>query len=290
MKRLLVVYDKPGWAYERRAKALRKYAPEGWDVYTGQWCEYRSLLSAYEFDVVFLLDYAMAMSLGQPRPNRLVVSYNADSNRRKEWWPRIAEVAEWVIVNNSDRYEHRNGVENCTYIPNGYDAETFRSVEPLTKRAERVLWIGSHKLRKFKRYASLVVPLQHALTAEGFQCDFRLIPPQDAIRDMAAWYNSAAYVLCTSTSEGTPNYVTEAVACGCVAVSTLVGNICDWGRDGFNCVMAQPTVESFVDAFRCAKKDRLMLAKNGMAAVWPWRYEIHAAKYFEVFDRVSNAE
>jgi glycosyltransferase involved in cell wall biosynthesis len=247
-------------------------------------------MDARQFDVVFLLDYAMAMNVGQPRPNRLVVSYNADTNRRDKWWPAIAEAADWVIVNNWDRYDHRNGVEHCTYIPNGYDHLLFRLVEPLTKRPDRVLWVGSDKLRKVKRYDSLVGPLRNALMAEGFECDFRLIPPQDKIHDMAAWYNSAGYVLCASASEGTPNYVTEAVACGCVAVSTVVGNIGDWGRDGFNCVMSQPTVASFVDAFCCARKHRFALAKEGMAAVWPWRYEVHASKYFDVFDQVLDAE
>lgn len=299
MPNLLIIYDRPGWCYQRRADALVKYAPDDWHVDAVEWRTFmdhtRHHLTQYQ--AILLLDYAQAEMVHALRCAAgkipFVVSFNADAKRRQGWWPRIAKAADYVVCVNRERFNERDGVLNCCFIPNGFDPGVFYPGETLEWSAG-VLWCGTVKQRHIKRYDQVIVPLRRLLDNAITSHDFRFIKPGDDLYDaqrQAEWYRSGAAVLCTSKSEGTANTITEAVACGCVAVSTTVGTIVEWGRHRENCMLVEPSAAAVADAvewmmFRSER--HATLATAGIQAVQPFRYDRVAPYYFDLFDELVN--
>ena len=133
----------------------------------------------------------------------------------------------------------------------------------------------------------------------GFAVDFRPIgsdafhgnePNREIVYDnkeLVQWYNSASYVACTSLTEGTPNYLIEAAACGCVPVSTAVGAIREFGQHAENCVVIpQRDVRSFIKALELARRDRIYLSRSVEQTMQSWGYSERAEYFFEVFRRL----
>jgi glycosyltransferase involved in cell wall biosynthesis len=88
--------------------------------------------------------------------------------------------------------------------------------------------------------------------------------------------------------EGTPNPILEGMSCGCVAVSTLVGNLREFGRDGENCLIAERSVASFVEKLEFAREKRRRLSESGLATMkkcgFAWRER--SQYYYQVWRRV----
>lgn len=297
MIQLLVIYDRPAWCYHRRAEALKRYAPDDFHVEAVPW----ALISEdwgrlAKFDVVYLLDYVQAafarcMQRMHAPKTKLVVSFNADAKRRRQLWNVVCINSDWVVCVSRERFEKANGWKNCSYIPNGIDCETFQVRTPIEERPHRVLWCGSERSRQVKGYDKFIVPLSKEPRLADFEFDLRLIGPAEPLRDarlMAAWYNTGSYILCASESEGTANTVLEGVACGCVAVSTAVGQITEWGKPGRNCAVAAPMHDAFVAALLCAREQREALSAAGVAAVQAYDYRQYAEKYFALFRTLTE--
>ena len=129
----------------------------------------------------------------------------------------------------------------------------------------------------------LMQELEKVLPAHGFEPDFRPCPngPIMDTEELRAWYNSGAYILCASQSEASANTVTEAVACGCVAVTTPVGNAAEWGVDGENCVIVSRPREGSLAALLQARMNRVATARAGIETVKQYDYRGIAKQYWE---------
>jgi hypothetical protein len=308
--RILIIYDVPGWAYERRANALKKYAPVGVDVAVTSYAD-AAMTGQWACDVVFLLDFSMAVWCRSridrmPKSERplLVVSHN--NAAQPDRWP--GALADWTISNNHASWESLGMPQRSCCISNGVDTDVFKVHRPIEDRGDVVLWCGSASRAKSKGYTDILLPLSQELPRYGFECDFRLITR--AARDPAwlneaeqvAWYNSGSYVLCASESESTPNTTLEGMACGCVPVTTEVGNVVEFGkffgplgctRDGkANCVIVDRSVESFVNGLLFARKSRdRLLSEAAVETMQEWSYGPpgnRADYFFTLFRRLVS--
>ena len=291
-KQILILYDVPDWAYFRRAEALRKYAPKDVDVWI-QPADVAAVLCK-SCDLVFLLDYVQAERVKAIINGRcpLVASFNSGPARRQKEYSWLHSVADHVVVNNRERFEHDPRFNNSTWITNGVDTEIFRPIVPFEQRPQRVLWCGSD-IKPCKRYEQILKPLKAAAMEAGFECDFRPMRSPSAgmsTNELVAWYNSGRYVACASTPghEGTPNLITEGVACGCLAISTMTGNILEWGTDCHDCMICHPSWQAFLAALRLARADCAERKASIGAGVVAARYAYahHAAEYFNLFARL----
>ncbi len=299
-KRLLIIFDRPNWAYARRTEALKKYAPADFAVVTNCVGNRRPLFGREDTtDIVLLLDYVhaehvrtviMQSAVDFVNLPMFVASFNADPNRRQDWWPRIAGQADWVIAVNRQRYEQRGDVKNCCYIPNGVDLDIFKPTVPWAERPNRALWIGTQRSRKIKGYDSILRPLKGMLPGKGIECDFRLLDDGDKLmtaEEMAAWYNTGRYILCASESEGTANTITEGAACGCIPMSTHVGNIRDWNTED-NCAPIGGTLAAFENGVRYAFKYGESLSDEAARTMLKWGWDARAEEYWSLFRRLLD--
>lgn len=296
MYRLLIIIDVErktksgtiGWAYQKRAIALRKYAPRDFHVEYITMERYRPNMGTF-FDVVFNLDY-MSCKGAETRAfcknTVFVTSYNSDSNRRRDIWPAVRNDSYFIVVNNRNMWDWIPDKRGCYQISNGVDTEIYRKTVPIEKRPHKVIWCGSSSPKKGKGYEDILVPAQRLLEKRGFECDFRPINhiKTEFVKNdqsQVEWYNSASYVVCASNTEGTPNYLLEAMACGCVPISTRVGNILEFKSPcGVLCDRSTPSIVAGVEA---ARSDRETLSRRSEELIrdqWSYGHPGNRAMYY----------
>jgi glycosyltransferase involved in cell wall biosynthesis len=151
---------------------------------------------------------------------------------------------------------------NVWIVPSGIDLASFRPLDRERCRSElgwsanskQVLFTAS-PLRQEKRF-----PLAEAavarLRAGGREVDLRVLDGV-AHEDVPTWMNASDVVLLTSTHEGSPNAVKEALACNVPVVSVDAGDVRERLAGVAGCEIAEPTAEDL------AKKLELVLSAGG---------------------------
>lgn len=296
---MLIVYDIPGFAYHRRAEAILKYAPADFDVTITPGRDHLRHFRgpAVGYDLIFLLDYASASawresidSQGFKKPP-LLVSFNRDSNSRQVAWSETLRSADLTIVNNMDRFEAAGRRPGTVCISNGVDTSVFRSIAPVAERENVVIWSGSGNPTKSKGYDSIIKPLERLLPNLGYRVWFRPIHKETDRFDtqrMVDFYNSAAFILCASATEGTPNTTLEGMACGCVPVTTWVGNVREFGVPGVNCLKVdEPSPAAFARAISSVTRaTRIRIGEQAITTMADWDWKIRSQVFFRLFRRV----
>lgn len=308
--KILVIYDVSGvnergqefgWAYWRRANALKKYAPPDFEVDIAIHSKMEWRLCG-RYNLVFNLEYAAPcrkkIKGHSPRPNvPLVVSFNSDSHRKHDLWDKAKREADFIICNNLDVFEARGRMRGTCCISNGVDSEIWRPTIPIAEREDRILWSGSTGASKGKGWEEVLRHLSEGGLAKrhGFECSFRPVNEMDqkivlTTDKMVDWYNHGKYVVCASASEGTPGIVSEGVACGCIAVSVPVGNIREWGVHGENCVLVKRDPDEFIKGLLYARHhaERLSTAGSNLFRD-QWSYGSpgdRAQYYFQTFRQI----
>ena len=308
MKKVLIVADQPGWCFDRRATALQEYAPDGWDVrieYNGG----KGISDIpFEFaDLIFLLDPQKAnpyrqyfTAAGHKIP--LVVSHNSGPGRPGYGLDETLNAADYVIVNNhaawsAGRFGQRE-YRACN-ISNGVDLKTFRSEVPWADRPNKALWIGSTAKSEddgdVKGFQTILSPLARVLAAKtGISPDFRTATPgnsMDAVQ-MKDWYNGGRFLVCASKTEGTPNIALEGAACGCVVVTTAVGNMPELIINKRNGVIVhrRDTI-GFMDAFEFTPPEQFeAMAEKILDSIQSWDWSHRVPWYFAVFAQLIEGK
>lgn len=248
--KILVRYDVPTWAFARRARSLKKYAPSRHSVTI--WSDAQAASKAQRFDAALLCDMTCSLMLyGSTHRTRVVQHVGSHA-----WLYPVDEADDWrtIGVNNQRncdrarlRLQHANavGVYNTEqkaglsklhsdiqlmpYLVDRADFYPERRTEP---QKLRVGWCyqTSGGPNNFKGYEKILKPLQEKL---GQSVDWRIRTPDPSTamdtQTLRAYYNSCDVFLCTSSAEGGPHGPFEAAACGCAVLSTDVGQVSDWG-------------------------------------------------------------
>lgn len=119
--------------------------------------------------------------------------------------------------------------------PDGVDLRLFTAQNPakfsmnsLSKRKITIGWAGNSRFGKndHKGLHTIIKPALIDLKEAGYNYNFEIADRNVVWRtqhDMPEFYNSIDILLCASISEGTPNIVLEAMACGAIIVTTDVG-------------------------------------------------------------------
>ncbi|MEO8601948.1 MAG: hypothetical protein ABI629_05175, partial [bacterium] len=210
MPTLRILYDVEGWAFHRRALALRQHAPSGFTVELSALPRLEGLeeaLGTTPLDAVFLLPGRKAAATRralQARgwPTKLIVSWSIGWPVWRDEFDLAYAAADAIVFNNARYWEGTGRRPRTQVIYNGVDLRTFRVLTPPAQRVARVLWLGSEFHRVRKGYDAFALPLRQRLEGDGIGCDFRLVDSQGrgllSAAQMAAWYNSGTVLVCTS--------------------------------------------------------------------------------------------
>ena len=290
---ILIVYDVPDWAYHFRAKALMKYAPEGFSVTVSS--SFKELIYNEDYDLVFFLPFSHVRQLvaycNQIGKHPLIVtSFNIGWGYANNWLEEAREYSDAVIINNFQMWDKSGRLPNTFYLPNGVDRDVFKYEVPVENRKPRLLWCGSEFHRKIKGYDDILIPLRDRLQKRGLHLDLRLInsagQAKYSSRQMARWYNTGTIYICASLAEGTPNPALEAASCGCTIVSTPVGNMTELIEHGVNGYIVKWDVDAFTEHALAAIDNQTILTKNMMKAIESWSWAEKSKDFYDLFRKL----
>jgi glycosyltransferase involved in cell wall biosynthesis len=208
--------------------------------------------------------------------------------------PRIRPISRWV-ARRADacivKSEFLSGFldEDTDIIPNGIDLDHFCPTDRKEARhrlglqpSVRYALFPTNPARPEKRFELAT----HALRQAG-SLGHAIEPlvvfnrPQDEIPD---YYNAADLLLLTSSHEGSPNVVKEALACNLPVVSTDVGDVRKVIGKSSNCYVTQDAPDALASAIASVLEDGK--PSNGRDAVADLASDRVASRVERVYRRV----
>lgn len=235
--RILVVADVRGWAWERKAQAYQQhltgarytvqvaYQTEGLPDFTG-------------YDLVHLFEVSQTGHLaGYPgRPYRsFKVVAGITANVWRTWGaPQMHEWASRVDALHANscllEQEMRPFHPRVFYTPNGVDPAFFRRFHRIPTRPPVFGHVGKPNPRKG---GALIIEAARKAEVElrVVQRTSKLAMPAEK---MLGWYQGVSVMVCASNMDGTPNPMLEGAACECSLLSTPIGNMPEFIRNGHN--------------------------------------------------------
>ena len=228
----------------------------------------------------------------------LVTAHNADHQRVRELAAVNQSYSDWVVFNNRRAWDELGQEKSCN-ISNGVDLKFFKVLYEGESRPEKAVWTGGFGKGLF----DFLNPLREKCKESKFNIHLKPIssgawdknqkPKRTTVwgmEKMIKWYNGAKYVLCCSETDSTPNYILEAMACGCVPITTQVGNAMEFGQQFNNVVFAPRDLDAFHSALLYARENFDRLQAESLKTIRQWGWDKRALMYFDLFDRLLNKE
>ncbi|MFZ2650220.1 MAG: glycosyltransferase family 4 protein [Burkholderiaceae bacterium] len=292
---VLIVTDKPGWAYDTIAKGLVRYNNnEGLVLDIAAASVDMAFIERehHRYDLVFPLGWteiiakqkkhAYAQRLPFLDRGRLITGIHShrswdDYASLPDYTPApppalLAELSRLRGINIISRrlYEtfRTAGLTNIVLTENGVDTELFRPARPVpTERSAPLIvgFSGSKDIAKhdtLKGFSEFIQPLGSIPNVRVRVLGGRGID-QVKRADMPALYNDIDIYVCASTSEGFSQSVLEAAACARGVLSTRVGgceDLIEEGRNGYFIPRSLQAIETLV---RRLEADRALVARLG---------------------------
>ena len=145
------------------------------------------------------------------------------------------------------------GSKDGIVIPCGVDLNIFKPIDKVWAR-EKMKINSDKKIILFS--SSFDRPVKNselAIKAVGSVSDVQLIELKNFSRyEVALLMNAADVCLLTSFSEGSPQFIKEALACNAIVVSTRVGDLSEYADDLFGFFYLDFTLDSCVKALNMA--------------------------------------
>jgi glycosyltransferase involved in cell wall biosynthesis len=304
--RVLLVCDRPNWAYDAIARALVKHNRDAeleLDVFHLKGREDELRAAAAGYDGVFVLGWQLLAELNRRVRPRLrfldrrrtltgIHSHHSFDGRMTQ--PDRSVPPPRKLVRHLARFRGVNAVSrrladlfrdaglDVVYTPNGVDTELFRPTSEIA--AGGPLQVGFSGSRKHDWRKGVSEFIEPAAAVPGVE--LRIAMPGDELyvplEEMPAFYNSVDVYVCASSSEGFSLSVLEAAATGRPVVSTRVGGCEELIEDGVNGFLVDRDVEAIRDKLVLLRDDRALARAMGAAARriveerWSWELRSEA--------------
>jgi hypothetical protein len=301
---ILCIVNRPGWAHDIKTRALSEALAGEYRLVT----RYQSEVTAEEIlsaDLVLVYYWLQVAELPHLRAafehvrDRLMLGvcseYELEGAWRKAALRMLAHLPCAVFANNLKLARELSAAlqREVLYTPNGVDPGFFGpAISPPAVTPFRVGWAGSltNHSPSHRGVREFIAPAVHELGG----AELCLAAREERWRDpheMREFYQSLHVYVCASRSEGTPNPCLEAAACGLPIVTTRVGNMPEFIRDGENGFLVARDAEDIVRKLRVLRDDPELRVRMGRAArvtaeSWSWREQ--ARRYADMFDAMLD--
>ncbi len=164
------------------------------------------------------------------------------------------------------------------WIPNMTDLSAIERIRPSGE--SYVLFVGRNDpIKNYRLFSAVVRRLGVRYKAFGVE---ELAPWEVVISHM----KSATCLMITSVWEGMPSVMLEAWASGCPVIANELPAFTPF-RDAL--LLTEPTVESWVEAFRRLEDERERLVRRGKELVRRFDYRVVSKMYLELYEKVLNS-
>ena len=190
-------------------------------------------------------------------------------------------------------------------ITDGVDLEKFypRNIERFDNLDRTIVigWVGNSKWSEFgedtKGLVTILNPAIEDLKKEGYDIktnyadsNVKFIPHDE----MIDYYSSIDVLICSSMSEGTPNPVLEAMACGVPIISTDVGIVSEaLGSYQKKYILEDRTVECMKNKIKELlnnPRDFKKLSMENLKQIKKWSWDEKAKDFKKFFDSCLKEE
>lgn len=185
-------------------------------------------------------------------------------------------------------------------ISDGVDLSMFsmKDNEKYNKPSKKLIigWCGNSKFTDekdddLKGLRKIIIPAVEELKNENYNVELNIADRNVEMiehKDMPKYYNSIDVYVCASRTEGHPDPVIEAMACGVPVISTDVGIVNELFGEKQKQLIIKRNKESLKEKIKTIVENRKMLSevsKENLEIVKDWTWEKQVMKYKEFFDR-----
>lgn len=288
MKKILLVPDCEGWAFDNRANALMRHI-EGYQFDKVFWKDMPEK-DYSEYDLIYYMGFYMMGTKRDKakeyyRKEKTITSMTGLVNwSLEETIPFFDKACAVSVMNEAYREILINKIGGKIFVtPNGVNTDLFKPLNFIKDGMFTIGWAGNRK-HKGKR----VDELQEVVDS----IDYARLKIQDREEKiphyiMPNFYNQLDCYCCPSSNEGSNNSVLEAMACGVPVISTPAGNakqllssgggiLIDEELNGLRDAILRMKTE-FDERFTMGMKARSEILKN-------WSWAVRSQTYKEMFD------
>ena len=270
--KILILIDKPNWAYHSIAKALCKYNRSNLCLLSILPIkkgieEIERVYKQYDlFYVMGFQTYEKVKFL--PKNKTMVGVHSCHSWDNKQTTPdnivfpdsKVLEyLNSFLRVNVVSKYLYdifrEAGVSNLYCTPNGVDSNIFI---PIQNRVDHNFTVGysgtkSHDWRK--GITEFIIPSAKKSNVK-INLAMRATGSYIKLEEMPSFYNTIDVYICASLSEGFSLSVLEAAACGVPIISTKITGCTELIRDGINGFFVDRNISDISDKINILKNNK----------------------------------
>ena len=269
MKRILLLADRPGWAFDIVARALAKRLAPAIEAEIS-YSEERPELDSARYDLLHVFFWGQRWHqrrfsdphqvMKELSSHRFEYESQYGPHTPAEAVDRFMRDAGTLVATSQRLYDRFLPVhDRVRQYRLGVDTDIFRVARCLREGPIRICWVGN-KRDPLKGIDDLLLPASQL-------AEFQIwIPPGNLSQaQMANFYRSFDVLAISSLAEGTPLPLLEAMACGLWIVSTDVGVVSELVSNGENGRIVPREPKAFADALREAAAQPLRTRELGRA-------------------------
>ena len=254
--RILLLVDKPGWAFDFVANALLKYLGAEFDL-SLEYVINRPILNSRQFDLIYVFwwgeTYHQKFIQNPDKVVKGITSHRWAIEKKygflspKEFVDKHLSDAGTITVVSKRLEKIISPHRKVYYTPEGFDTEEFRNFNQRRGKL-RIGWAGNIK-DKCKGVREILRPAafpRYKLHIAGGTLQRR---------QMSNFYNSIDVICVASIAEGQPAPLIEGMASGCFPVSVDVGIINELVNTGHNGLIIARNCTAFRSAFSWCRKN-----------------------------------
>jgi hypothetical protein len=285
---ILCIADGPDWIFDRHIGYLKRYLDDEFDIQTA----YRGgEYSEEDYDLIYPLEFIMVEPAQIQNPKKYVTGIRS-----------FISWADWDFqslvnyLNSKFLRVHTVSKElyalfapfigNLAYVTHGLDIDLFTPNQPPQDKLGclRLGWAGNRNTF-VKGYWKYIHPLGQ-LPGVGLEiCGFA--DHNLSKEEMPGFYDSIDAYVCASSFEGSNNTLLEAAAMERAIVTTNVGTVSEYLKNGESALIVERNVEQFSKAVLKLRDDpelRLRLGKRARESLlekkWDWKNKAQDYRLF----------
>jgi glycosyltransferase involved in cell wall biosynthesis len=296
--KILMLVDRPGWAYDNCAREIKKVLSADFD-FEIKYVVNKNKINSNNYDLLYIYFWGEQSykKFGFPK-DRIIKEVSSHRweddpkygpNTPERFVEKFLSDASAICCTSLRLSKAIFGLHpNIHYTPNGYNPKLF--YRKLNRNGPmKIGWAGNID-DPVKRFNELLKP-----ACEG--CDNLLIAPGSlSYSEMNHFYNKLDVFAVCSLHEGSPLPLIESMAAGCFPVCSDVGIVPELIQNGKNgIIVTENTPEAFCKAFKWCEQNieyiRNVGKENSDYAKKQRSWDITAPYFKAVFDHtLANAE
>lgn len=291
MKRIVILVDVKGWAWDIKAQQIQKHLSNEFDVtiryFQGGFNNMK--WSNEKYDAYFTFDPPSMRFIGKiPKEKKITGTTSHTYTNMKNYIDLIGH-AEFLHANSKLLQKE---IEILTkkkvyYLPNGVDESLFSFKERNIEDEFKVGYVGKDTERKgYKNYIVKACELA-GVTLKSQVCRFNDKKKVIEHHKINEFYDDIDCIIVASDMDGTPNQLLEAASSGRTFVGNAIGNVPELVKDGVNGFLVEREVKPYVEKLKWLKDNREVCKQMGIEArktiEQEWTWKIQAENYRQMF-------